>query len=212
MGRVLKTLATLALLATVGVAQAGSVFQGRLADGTASSTCSVSGANKCAMFYDSNLDITILNDWGLGRGVWSATAAPGSAQALAETAGTAQTDFSGWFLPTGDRRGGIGALNQYLSIWNDVGRTVAGLVAQFDGLQYDGYWSSSEDYPYYGFAFNPGDGFQPQSNKENAFYAVAVRPGDVASSVATAVPEPQTLALAFLALGATVAARKRQLS
>ena len=44
------------------------------------------------------------------------------------------------------------------------------------------------------------------SSKIRFSYAVAVRPGDVAA----AVPEPQTLALALLALGATVVARRRR--
>lgn len=50
------------------------------------------------------------------------------------------------------------------------------------------------------------DGNQNASGKNFGLHAVAVRPGDVAASV----PEPQTLALILLALGATVAARRRR--
>lgn len=84
----------------------------------------VSGASKCTSFYFTTLDITILNDWNIGMGFWSPTAAAFSAQALAEFAGFAAT-------------------NQYLSIWNAVGGTLAGLEAQFDGVQAGFYWSDS---------------------------------------------------------------------
>jgi hypothetical protein len=46
--------------------------------------------------------------------------------------------------------------------------------------------------------FNTADGFQSHIGKENEFFAMAVRPGDVAQII----PEPQSLALALLALAA----------
>ena len=201
--------AATAMCALMGAAYAAPVFQGRQVDGTASATCTVSGAAKCAMFYNTTLDITILNDWNIfGRGFWSDTAVAGSAQALAESAGAAQTAFTGWFLPTGSAGAVAGALNQYLSIWSDVGSSLAGLQAQFDGVQSNVYWSGTEYAPvpssaWYFYTFN---GLQSDFGKYFALYAVAVRPGDVAASV----PEPQTLALALLALGATVVARRRR--
>lgn len=127
-------MAATALWALTGVAFAAPDFQGRLADGTASTTCTKSGATKCAMFYNTTLNITILNDWNIGTGFWSDTAAAGSAQDLAESAGVAQTGFTGWLLPTGDGAALAGPLNQYLSIWIDVGSSQAGLQAQFDGV------------------------------------------------------------------------------
>lgn len=200
--------AAAALVAMAGAAYAAPVFQGRLADGTASATCTVSGATKCAMFYNTTLDVTILNDWNIGRGFWSATAAAGSAQALAASEGAAQTDFTGWFLPTGDGLQAAGALNQYLSIWNDVGNTLAGLQAQFDGVQSGLYWSGTEITAGLGaWYFGPVFGNQSVFPQSVELFAVAVRPGDVTASV----PEPQTLALALLALGATgVASRARR--
>ncbi len=54
--------------------------------------------------------------------------------------------------------------------------------------------------------FGTFDGYQDFFGKNAEFYAVAVRPGDVAA----AVSEPQTLALALLALGAAVVARRRR--
>lgn len=116
--KTLKTwVAAAAMVALTGAAQAALVFQGRLADGTASSTCTVNGPTRCAMFYNPALDITILNDRNIGMGFWSDTAAAGSAQALAASAGAAQTAFTtGWGLPTGDPLQGAGAQDQYLSI------------------------------------------------------------------------------------------------
>ena len=208
--KTLKTwVAAAAMMALSGAAYATPVFQGRLADGTASATCTVSGATKCAMFYNTTLDITILNDWNIGRGIWSGSTPPaaGSAQALAESAGDAQTDFTGWFLPTGDGGSGAGALNQYLSIWRDVGSSLVGLQAQFDGVQSGIYWSGTAIVAgVTSWTFNAGTGTQRGGRPGIAQYAVAVRPRDVTASV----PEPQTLALALLALGATVVARRRR--
>jgi hypothetical protein len=207
--RTLKTWAVAAgLVALTGAAQATPVFQGRLADGTASSTCTVSGATKCTSFYDSNLNVTILNNWNLFRGDWSAIAAQGSAQALVESAGFAATGLTGWVLPTGDGSSAAGALNQYLSIWLDVGSSLAGLQGQFDGVQTTNYWSGSAYAPTPGIAwyFFSTTGGQITTNDANKMWAVAVLPGDVAASV----PEPQTLALALLALGATLVVRSRR--
>ncbi|AOF83590.1 PEP-CTERM -sorting domain protein [Methyloversatilis sp. RAC08] len=70
-----------------------------------------------------------------------------------------------------------------------------------------GYWSGTADALDSGRAwiFGPSS-FQGVTEKSNALRAVAVRPGDVATSV----PEPQTLALVLLALGAKVVARRKQ--
>jgi hypothetical protein len=201
------------MVALPGGAYASSAFEGRLADGTASATCTVSGANKCAMFYNNTLDITILNDWNIGRGFWSATAAPGSAQARAESAGALQTDFSGWFLPTGDGSQAPGALNQYRSIWNEVGGTFGGLQAQFDGVFSPTYYWSGTEYapdPSKAWYFRTFDGDQNfgshySTYQGNALYAVAVRPGDVA-----AVPEPQAYALMLMGMGAVLLAVRRR--
>lgn len=202
--------AAAAVLAFSGAAYAAPVFQGRLADGTASATCTSNGAGgttKCAMFYNTTLDITILNDWNIGTGFWSATADPGSAQALAESAGSAQTAFTGWSLPTGNGFAAAGALNQYLSIWSDVGGTLAGLQAQFDGVQRPAYWAATEiSAAGSSWIFYPADGNQEGGFTNAALFAVAVRSGDVTA----AVPEPHTLTLMLLGLGATVLARRRR--
>ncbi|MDC8771111.1 PEP-CTERM sorting domain-containing protein [Paucibacter sp. hw8] len=190
-----KTGALLGAMTLMGAAQATSAFEGRLANGTASSTCTVSGANKCAMFYNATLDLTILNDWNIGTG----TAAAGSAQALAETAGAKQTSFTGWFLPTGDGNLPAGSGNQFKAIWDAAGGNFSSLSAQFDGVQSNYYWSGTEYAPgsLYVWYFGTYNGFQGYDVKFSGLYALAVRPGDVTA----AVPEPQTYAMLLAGLG-----------
>jgi hypothetical protein len=194
------------LTAMAAVAQAEAAFQGRLADGTPSSTCTVSGSAKCASFYDASLDITILNDWNIGQGIWSATAAAGSAQALAEAAGFAVTGLTGWVLPTADVDQPAGALNQVLSIWLSAGAMSTALPGQFDGVQTSGfYFSSSVSRPLFGaWAFNSNGGFT-DSSVDVPRFAVAVRPGDVA-----AVPEPQTWLMLLTGFGSVALACGRR--
>jgi hypothetical protein len=196
-----------ALMSVVGSAQAA--FQGRLANGTPSATCTVSGAGKCTYFFDTTLNITILNNWSIGAGNWSGSAAGGSAQAVAARAGLLASGLTGWVLPTGDGGAAAGAQNQYKSIWNSVGSSFAALSGQFDGVRVDNYWSGAVFAPdptrAWGF-FTPA-GFQNVEIQGTNYLAVAVRPGDVAA----AVPEPQTYAMLLLGLGAlTVAVRRRR--
>lgn len=204
-GLVSRAVAAATLAAVIGTAQSAPVFQGRLADGSASSSCTVSGVTKCTMFYNTTLDITILNDWNIGRGFWSAKAVAGSAQAIARSAGFAATGRKGWVLPSGDGMEDGGAENQYGSIWHDVGETVSGLQAQFDGVQPAFYWSRTDYEGYLGsLAWLFGAGYQRVLGRSREEYAVAVRPGDVAP-----MPEPQTAALVLLALGLTAVVRRK---
>ena len=205
-----KALAAGVLLVSAGLAQAlpFSAFEGRNADGSVNNTCTASGATKCVMIYDSTLNITILNNWNIGAGVWSATAAAGSAQALAETAGFNATGLTGWRLPSGDRPQPAGPLDEFESIWADVGGTLPGLQSEFDGVQTVVYWSGSEYAPdpreaWRFYAFN---GNQLNANKFNQLFAVAVRSGDVVA----AVPEPESLALVLVGLVAAGVARRRR--
>jgi len=201
-------LVALLALSTLSTASAAPVFQGRLADGSASTTCTVSGPTKCTMFYNTTLDITILNNWNIGRGFWSASAVAGSAQALAESAGFSATGLTGWVLPTGANVGGTPAQNQFLSIWNDVGSTLAGLRNQFDGVLLRDFWSSSEyalnTQLAWGFSTVESGFQQGIAPKNTELYAVAVRRGNVTATV----PEPQSLALVMLALAAGLVARR----
>lgn len=76
-------------------------------------------------------------------------------------------------------------------------------------LQSNVYWSGLEYVsPASGFAwfFDFYHGSQNYGYRLSEFYAVAVRPGDVAASV----PEPQALALMLLGLTAVGVARRRR--
>ena len=203
-----KAVAAAVLVATAGLAQAlpFSAFQGRNADGSVNNTCAATGVTKCALIYDSTLNITILNNWNIGLGFWSATAAAGSAQQLAETAGFAVTGLTGWRLPTGDRFQSAGAQNEYLSIRNDVGSTFTNLDSEFDGVQAIVYWSGSEIVAGRAWFFSAGGGGQDFFGEGFPLFAVAVRSGDVVA----AVPEPESLALVLVGLVAAGVARRRR--
>ena len=207
-----KALAAGVLMASAGLAQAlpFPAFEGRDANGTVNNSCTVTGATKCVMIYDKTLNITILNNWAIGTGFWSATAAADSAQALAETAGIAETGLTGWRLPTGDGTGGYqtaGALNEYLSIWTDVGSNFDNLASEFDRVFNGGYWSESEPFLNSGaWFFDTGSGDQLTAGKNFQLFAVAVRSGGVVA----AVPEPESLALVLVGLVAAGVARRRR--
>ena len=102
-----------------------------------------------------------------------------------------------WVLPS---------LSDYLTLFGEVGNLNA--VSAFTNVQFIPYWSDTESATVASVATYFDTQFGGQSNTDKGFqlYAVAVRPGDAAA----AVPEPQTLALALLALGATVVARRRR--
>lgn len=147
--KTLRFLAAVIFLGVVaGAAHATGAFQGRLADGTPSATCTVTGPGKCAMFYSPTLNATILNDWNIGPGIWSASPPFGSIayfdwfandgypyvampfpgnppsppiiQVLIEKAGRAQTAFSNWRLPTGWQEKPGGPLNEYKQLYQDT--------------------------------------------------------------------------------------------
>jgi hypothetical protein len=196
-------------LGLVGSAQAA--FFGRNALNQADPTCTVSGATKCTTFYNDTLDITILNDWNIGRGVWNANAGTGSAQAIASAAGLAATSLSGWVLPTPV---------QYSSIFFEAGGiggvySTPALQSKFDGVQNSVYWTDYE-HPtitttaYY---FSP-DGFgNTNESKSTPLFAAAVLDCDVADASCQsqhAVPVPATIALLGLGLAGIARQRSRR--
>jgi hypothetical protein len=194
-----------ALLGVSGTAQAA--FQGRDATGAASGSCTATGANRCTYFYDTTLDITILNNWFLGTGFWSETAAPGSAQAVVAGAGLAASGLTGWMLPTGDGDAAAGAQNQYRSIYDSVGNSYEGLLNQFHLPQPGSYWSNTRylTSSCCAWFFRGGNGAQSNDAQTLSLVVVAVRPGDIA-----AIPEPQTYAMMLLGIGALILVVRRR--
>ena len=112
-------------------------------------------------------------------------------------------ELSNLFVTNLGNRAGQSVLNQT----GDTAEQIANL-ALFNNVVPFTYWSGTEyaPNPDRAWLFRPGDGGQAYDGKIVRLRAVAVRPGDVVASV----PEPQTLALALLALGATVVARRRR--
>jgi hypothetical protein len=98
-------------------------------------------------------------------------------------------------------------------VLNPVGDTAEQIanLALFSNVQSSSYWSGTQSAPDPDvvWAFRTQQGFQGLRDINDQFnmgFAVAVRRGDVTASV----PEPQTLALVLLALGATVVVRRRR--
>lgn len=89
----------------------------------------------------------------------------------------------------------------------DTAEQIANL-ALFTNVQSDDYWSGVEiaTIPYSAWSFYSYGGAQSPDSKFAPLYAVAVHPGDVAARL----PEPQTLALALMAMGGAMAMRRKQ--
>ncbi len=140
--------------------------------------------------------------------------------------------FSDWRLPTlnpkdttcssnFDAGGGLGL--QYYGTGCTGGELSHLFVSDFDNMANSSalalfsnlppvpflpYWSGTEYAPGPGDAWvlTNGGTFQGLVGKDLEVHAVAVRPGDVPA----VVPEPQSLALVLLALGAAVVARRKR--
>ncbi len=117
-------------------------------------------------------------------------------------------ELSGLFVTDLGNKGGETVLNQA----GDTAEQIANLAlfSNVSGNQDWGgyYWSGTQDLPFPtdSWVFFNGNGGQYTADRSKfTFFATAVRTGDVASRL----PEPQSWALALLALAATAAARKR---
>jgi len=138
---------------------------------------------------DTNTNLIWLEDWNLnGRANWA------TQNNWAETLSFANSND--WRLPE---------ISEYLALFTaylDLTQVTA-----FTNVQPDGYWSGTEFTPgFNAWVFLPVFRGEFVDFQFSQLFAVAVRPGNVAASV----PEPQTLALALLALGAMVVARRRR--
>jgi hypothetical protein len=139
---------------------------------------------------DTSTNLIWLQDWNVnGLRPWS------TQNAWAQ--GLTFAGSSDWALPS---------IDDYATLFGEVGDLAK--VNAFTNVQSFTYWSGTEYAPNPDDAwnFNRSHGGRNFELKGRALFAVAVRPGDVAAPV----PEPQTLALALLALGATMVMRRRR--
>ncbi len=227
----LKTWAAVAaMLALAGTAQASLV--GRDITGNAVA----SGSASAVFLYDTVLNVTWLRDananaygllswieantWASGLNVggytgWRLPTMIASPNATFAYGGTE----NGYNVRTtsGDTVYSEMASLYYDTLGNKAWKNTSGNIQIGYGLANKGdfknllsadYWSDLESpqESRAAYIFNTGFGNQYDKYKRDASYAMAVRPGDVAA----AVPEPQTLALALLALGTMGVARRRR--
>lgn len=95
------------------------------------------------------------------------------------------------------------------SVLEQTGDTAEQIVnlALFSNVQSYSYWSGTRDtLGLSTWVFGTFDGSQYVGGSLNVLYAVAVHPSDVAARL----PEPQTLALALMAMGGAMAMRRKQ--
>jgi hypothetical protein len=120
--------------------------------------------------------------------------------------------FANWSLPktTGVNCFGYECTNSQMGdLYEQLGDSYSSMTAVFDNVQSYVYWSGTgyAPYPDAAWDFSSRYGYQGYGTKDYQFYALAVRPGDVA---AASVPEPETLLLAFTALAGLGFVRRRQ--
>ncbi len=140
---------------------------------------------------DDTTNLIWLQDWNVnGLKDWA------TQKAWAETTLDGFAGSNDWRLPE---------IGEYAALFAAYGNLTA--VAQFTNVRSLGYWSGTEvTAGLSSLVLRPVFGVQNVNPQSGAVYAVAVRSGDVIN----AVPEPQSLALTLLALGAAVVARRRR--
>ena len=141
---------------------------------------------------DTNTNLIWLKDWNRNNDqTWAAQ------KTWAETTLDGFAGSNDWRLP---------GIAEYNNLFTAYGNLTSNTLP-FVNVQNVLYWSGTEVSPGIdAWGFSPDFGFQFTGSESLVLFAVAVRPGDVTAPV----PEPQTLALALLALGATVVARRRR--
>jgi MYXO-CTERM domain-containing protein len=167
---------------------------------TAAATVALTGAAQAALVLqanglevlDTNTNLIWLKDWNRnGTQNWA------TQKAWAETTLDGFAGSNDWRLP---------GIAEYADLFTAYGDLTSNTLP-FVNVVRELYWSGTELAPGVSARlFQATSGLQTNDVQRNLFFAVAVRPGDVPASV----PEPQTLALALLALGATAVARRRR--
>jgi hypothetical protein len=163
----------------------------------AATMVALTGAAQAALVAQGNgtvLDTTTnliwLQDWhSIGYGTWA------TQKAWAETTLDGFAGSNDWRLPE---------ISEYVDLYNAYGDHVsASNTTPFINAQPANYWSGTEVAPGVSAKWYRSDyGAQGVDGESSQYFTVAVRNASV--------PEPQTLALALLALGATVVARRRR--
>ena len=152
-------------------------------------------------FYDTDLDITWLRDADVnGTMTWDT--------AVAWADGFSFAGYDDWRLPMGDGCRGYCSSSEMGHLWYvGLGNSAGSMTntGDFQNLHSSNYWSGTGFDAYEAVRFNANFGDQYASPKSGAFYAMAVRAGDV-----PAIPEPQTYALMSAGLGILTLARRRR--
>lgn len=155
-------------------------------------------------FYDTDLDITWLRDANVnGLMYWDT--------AVAWADGFSFAGYDDWRLPTSDTCGNLNCTGSemghlwYVELGNSAGAMTN--TGSFQSLISDAYWSGTEyaPEPVQAWYFVTANGYQGTTFKSTFFYAMAVRPGDVA-----VVPEPQTVVLLLAGLSALALAKRQR--
>lgn len=154
-------------------------------------------------FYDTDLNITWLRDANVnGKMTWDT--------AVSWAANLSFGGYSDWRLPKADTCGEFCG-NEMGYLWSsELGNSAGGPMTNtggFQNLQSDFYCYGTESGldPALARRFYAPMGGENANLKSHTFFAMAVRPGDVA-----AVPEPQAAALMLFGLSTLAVAWRRQ--
>lgn len=156
---------------------------------TAGATQAALVKNGDGTITDTSTQLVWLQDWSVtGKQSWA------TQQDWAQNLNFAGS--SDWALPS---------IDEYIDLYIELGGVI--VAGGFANVKADLYWAGTEfDAGSRAWLFNPLSSSVNILSENLAFYAVAVRPADVAEPV----PEPRTLALALVALGVAALTHRRR--